>query len=63
MFLGLNIILLDSQDMKFNKFSHATFNVGKCENSHMPTLDKNANLLFYMLGPLLHMEVLGQQNG
>ena len=42
----------------------AIFKLSKCEESHIPTfiLNNMTNLLSNMLVPLLHMEVLDQQD-
>lgn len=42
---------LESQDMKFKKFNHATLRINKCEGIHISTcmLSNKANLLCHML--------------
>ena len=48
----------------FVKSTHAVFNMLKCEDGHFLVcmLDNKANLLSYILAPLIYMEVLGQRD-
>lgn len=55
-----------SQDIKFNRSSHATSKKGECKDGHIPTcmLDNKTAIMFsrILTPPPFHTEVLGHQN-
>lgn len=58
--LGFVSIFQESQDIKCNKSSHATFKLSDCNDDHIPLAFLTTRQIYsHMLHPLPHMEVLG----